>query len=733
MKRAPVAKSQPKQQAAQAAAAAAPVQPPPQSAAVPAQAAPEQAIRTLPAASAEAAAAKLEVKNSTGSALDLTPRETPATVNVVSQQDIEDRGARGLVESFKAVPGVVVGNNPGEVGTTVTRGFYKATGFAIDGSRVADPVFLGRDFSSYHIDRVEVLKGPASVVSGISGLAGSFNIVTKQATTEHTFMEGIVSYGSFQTLETGVGVNVALSPAAAVRSTFTFSNSNGYVDDTDFKKFGFTNSILLKPSDRLKVTASIDYFKDDFATAYYATPLIQRSVARDPTGVVSSTDGLVLDRSIRYKNYNFNDGNMKSDSLWLRSAAEYKLTNEWTLRNEVSYYTADRLWRDADFYTYSAGKITRGITMISHDHEFWSDRVVANFDGKIGGLRNRFAAGAEYMETSFGSRRHFGSTPGVDIFNPDRGIYPEGTTAPFTSRNRESATHVTRAAFAENAVNLTQAWIVSGGIRYESIDLERTSLNEATGVTTKFGSDLGAKTWRVGTSYELVPGTTVFAQYAEAVTPVSSALMIASAANTQFRLTTGNTMEAGIKSTMFGGRVTTTASVYQIEQDDILTRNPANPAVVVQGGSQRSRGVELETAVSLTNRWNVSVAGTLIDTEFTDLRDGTGKSLAGNRPLNSVPYAWNALMTYRLDWMPATVGAQLIGVGPFYTSNANLYEAQARTTLDAWIAFDVGKGKLRLRGRNLTDEFYAEWADYNQTSLYVGAPRSFDVTYSVKW
>jgi iron complex outermembrane receptor protein len=90
-------------------------------------------------------------------------------------------------------------------------------------------------------------------------------------------------------------------------------------------------------------------------------------------------------------------------------------------------------------------------------------------------------------------------------------------------------------------------------------------------------------------------------------------------------------------------------------------------------------------------------------------------------------------MTYRLEALPATVGAQLTGVGPFYTSNANDYEAQERTILDAWIAFDVGKGTLRLRGRNLTDEFYAEWADYNAKSVYVGAPRSFDVTYSIKW
>lgn len=724
------AKAQPKQasQPAPAPQAAVDVPAPPQT--------PLQALETLPAASAGAAAAKLDVRNTTGSALNLTPRETSATVNIVSEKDIEERGARGLVETFRLVPGVVVGNNPGEVTANVTRGFHKANGFAIDGSRVADPVFLGRDYNSFLFDRVEVLKGPASVVSGTSGLAGSFNIITKQATTERTFTEGMVSYGSFNTIDTGVGLNVALSPFAAIRSTFAFSNSSGYVDDTDSQKVGLSTNILLKPSDRLTVSTSIDYYKDDYSTAYYATPLINRSVARDPTDVVSSTNGLVLDRSIRYRNYNFLDGNMNMESIWLRNAAEYKLSDEWSLRNELSYYSADRLWRDSDFYTYTANPtpaIARGITLISHDHEFWSERMALRFDGNVAGMRNRFAAGAEYMETTFGSKRHFGDAPRVDIFSPDRGYYPEGDTTPFYSRTRQTADHVTKAAFAENAINILPHWIVSTGVRYETIDIDRTILNEATGVTSAFGNDLGARTWRIGTTYDLFPGTTLFAQYAEAITPVSSALMIASASNVAFKLTTGNSVEAGIKSRMFGGRVTTTASIYEIEQDDILTRDPARPSVVVQGGSQRSRGVEVETAISLTQRWNVSLSGTIIDTEFTELTDSRGDSLAGNRPVNAVPWAWNALMTYRLDIIPATLGAQLTGIGPFYTSNANLYEAKERTLLDAWVVFDVGKGTLRLRGRNLTDEFYAEWADYNETSVYVGAPRSFDVTYSVKW
>ncbi len=66
-------------------------------------------------------------------------------------------------------------------------------------------------------------------------------------------------------------------------------------------------------------------------------------------------------------------------------------------------------------------------------------------------------------------------------------------------------------------------------------------------------------------------------------------------------------------------------------------------------------------------------------------------------------------------------------------NEANTIEVGERTLLDAWIAYDLAQGTVRLRGRNLTDELYADWSGYSPTQVYLGAPRSFDVTYSVKW
>ncbi|MGO4685008.1 TonB-dependent receptor [Hyphomicrobium sp. 2TAF46] len=690
-----------------------------------------------PANTAAAAAAKLDVPNGAGSMLNLTPREMPATLNVVTEKEIEENGLRDIVEIFQSVPGVLVGDNPGEPGSTVTRGIYAGLGYSIDGSRVTDPNFVSRNYDSFNLERVEFLKGPASVVSGTNALAGSVNIVTKQATTDRTFFEGMAEYGSFDSQRFGAGMNVALSPAAAFRSTISYSNADSFIDDTSSEKFAITNNILLKPSDRLTLKGSVDYYQDKFTPPYWGTPLIPRALAKDPTDVVSGSAGLVLDKALRSTNYNYLNGKAESDAVWLRGSADYKLNPYWTFKNESSYYTADRSWRDAEYFNYDAGSITRSPTIITHDHSFWSERASFNFDGNIGGLRNRFTTGAEYIDTQFNSARHFGSANAVDIFDPDRGPFPVDNATNFDDGRKTYFSHYgTTGVFLENALNLTPSWLVLGGLRYEYINLDRSIRDDNTNqITTAFTKDYEDVTWRVGTTYEIVKNTSLFAQYATATVPISS-LLTGSLSRAQFDLSKGRSAEAGIKSTYFGGRVTTTASFYQIDQDNILTNDPNNPTQTVQGGSLRSRGIELDTTVALTERWNVTVAGTVIDAEYTNLYQNVGGELVsrnGNMPVNASPYSLSASTSYRLASLPATVGMSVNRVGPFYTDTANTIKVNERTLLDAWISYDIGGGTLRIRGRNLTDEIYAYWADYNPGSVYLGAPRSFDVSYTIKW
>lgn len=677
---------------------------------------------------------KLNTPNETGSLVGLTPFETPASIDIVTQDEMQERGLTTLVEVYNSVPGVMSGNLPGEPGVTSIRGFSRgAVGYSVDGMQVPDPLLVSRNYDSFSFDRVEILKGPSSVIYGNGALAGTINLVTKQPEFTRNFGQAIGSFGSFDTYRVGADYNVVVNPNLAIRGSGVYSQSNGYVDDTNSTQGAFTLGATVKLTDRLTNTTSVDYFHDDYETPYQGAPLIARSAAISPSGIVTAPGGLVIDEALRTKNYNVYNGEMSSTAWWVRNRTDYELTDTWTIRNDFNYYTASRVWANSEDYTYNTatGLLNRSTTYISHDQNVWSDRVAAMYDGTVGGMRHRFATGLEYINTSFYSQRRFGTTTAVSPYDPDRGYFPADTAANFPTRQDYDSQINTYAAFAEDAINLTDKWLVVGGIRYENIQLDRQIINLNTSTQSSFANTFDSVSWRVGTVYNILPETALFAQYNQATVPVST-LLLSNLANSQFELSYGNSIELGVKSAFLDNRVVATASIYQIDQYNILTRDPTNPALTVQGGSQRSQGAEAEIAVALTRQWNVSANVSWINAEFTQLYSTAG-NLAGNRPPNVPEWSSTILTSYRFDQIPLTVSGQMQYVSSFYTDTANTIEVQGRTVFDAWLDYEVGKGTLRLRGKNLTNEFYAYWSGYSATQVFIAPPRSFELSYAVKF
>ncbi|MGU3493057.1 TonB-dependent receptor [Xanthobacteraceae bacterium A53D] len=678
---------------------------------------------------------KLQIRNETGSLVGLTPFETPASVDIVTQQEMQDRGLDSLVQVYNSVPGVMAGNAPGTPGATSIRGFSGgAVSYMFNGMQAPDSQFMSRNLDSFTFDRVEVLKGPSSVISGNGALAGTINLVTKQPMLGQNTGQALLSYGSFGTVRVGADYNVAIGQNAAVRASGVYSQSNGYVDDTDTKTGAISLGATVALSDRLTTTTSLDYFHDDLRTPYEGTPLISISGAISPTNVVSAPNGMVLDRALRNRNYNVYDGKMGSDSVWLRNRTEYQLSDQWTIRNDLGYYSSNRDWANSEEFMYNAGTglFDRSAVLITHDQQVLSEQVSARFDGALGGMRHRFAVGFGYTNTDFFNERYFGNTTPVSPYFPDRGFFPPTTEANFGTRENLSATVDTYAVFAEDAVNITDKWLVVGGIRYESINVEQSRFDLNTFASNGFAADYESVSYRLGTVYEILPGTVLFGQYNKATIPVST-LLLSNIDSAKFELSTGTSIEAGVKSTFWNNRAVASASVFQIEQDNILTPSAVNPALTVQGGSQRSRGVEAELAVAVTDQLKLTSNVSYTKSEYTNLLDSSGMSLAGNRPINVPEWTYFLMADYKVPTLPMTVSASLQYVSSFYTNTANTIEVSGRTVVDAWISYDVGPGTLRLRGRNLTDAFYGEWSGYNPQHIYIGAPRSVELSYSAKF
>jgi iron complex outermembrane recepter protein len=124
------------------------------------------------------------------------------------------------------------------------------------------------------------------------------------------------------------------------------------------------------------------------------------------------------------------------------------------------------------------------------------------------------------------------------------------------------------------------------------------------------------------------------------------------------------------------------------------------------------------------------LSGTLLNTEFDELIEAGGANRSGNRPANTPEQLADLVVTYSPSAVPLSFTGIVRHNGDFFTSNANNVNIDGFTLLDAAIAWRAPFGTLTLRGRNLTDAFYADWSGYASGLVFVGAPRSFEISLS---
>ncbi len=353
-------------------------------------------------------------------------------------------------------------------------------------------------------------------------------------------------------------------------------------------------------------------------------------------------------------------------------------------------------------------------------------------------MDNRFVIGLEYSKTDFRTQRRFSDGSAatdaalqVSALNPSVGGFNNDPALASGAGNRtDMNTGIsTTSFFAEDALKLNPAWSVVAGVRTDRIRLERNVDDLNTGTNSSFGTSYNSNSVRVGTVFDVARNTALYAQYANAVAPVGTAnLLILSATNSSFPLTRGKQFEVGIKQSLSAARLDWTLALYQIEQNNVLSRDPANPAITVNNGQQSSRGVELSAAWRASKNWTLSGNLAALDARFDTLIEAGGVSRIGNTPPNVPQRLANLWVDYRFDSMPLLLGAGLNQVGPMYTNNANTVKINGYTLIDLYASWRVKPMQLIFRVRNLGDTLYASWAGANaDNQVILGAPRTLEV------
>jgi iron complex outermembrane recepter protein len=684
--------------------------------------------------------APLDQRADAGTRLGLTLRETPASVEVITQEQMQLRGARTLEEAMRGAVGVSVGGNPGGPGLASTRGFTGGfINYLFDGARVATPGMTNRPQDSWNYERVEVLKGPSSVLFGEGGIGGAVNFVTKQARRGASGTQALLAAGSFGALRAAVGTGGDLGETGAYRLDYSHNQSQGWVDRTDSRMDHLTGALSFAIAPAVRLDLSLDTNRDDIG-AYYGTPLVPAAFAAQPTGVVSDASGRVIDGRLARQNYNVADGLMTADSLWLRAKLAWQLAPGWLLRNELSHYSADRHWRNAESASFAApDRIDRDQVDISHDHSVWGDRLDLSHHGDWFGLSNRFIAGLEFNRTRFGTERRFSDGSAstnaalqVAALNPVVGSYnssPSLTTGAGNRTDSFADTDVS-SVFAEDAIKPVAGLTLVAGWRQDRIALKRRVEDLNLASTSRFDKDYTATSLRLGAVAELSVATSLYAQWADAAAPVgSSNLLLMSAGNANHPLTRGKQWEAGLKQSL-AKNLDWTLAVYRIQQSNVLSRDAVNPAVTVNNGQISSKGVELSA------RWRASRGLTLsgnlaaLSAQFDTLIEAGGVSRIGNRPTNVPERTANVWADYRFDSLPLAVGASLQRVGDMFTDNANTVRIHGYTLADAYASWQASPAALlALRVRNLGDKLYGTWSGASAANqIVLGAPRTVELT-----
>jgi iron complex outermembrane receptor protein len=677
------------------------------------------------------------------SRLGLTVREIPATVEVIDQKTIREQGYRTTTETAQGAVGVTAGDGPGEPSAFSMRGFTNSQiNILYNGIKIGPQNMTSRWMDTANLERVEFLKGPASLMTGEGATGGSVNYVTKQPVTGPIQNEALFSYDSLHSFRSsfGSGGSTAVD-GLDYRFDISQSSLNGFVDDTSTKTFNISSQLNYRVNDMLKVWGAFEY-KQDKENAYWGTPLVSTAFSgpHATSGIVSGTyvsnyNGTNLgpitidDRTLR-TNYNVLDNYIQAKELWLRGGFEYNLTNDVTLKSQVYGYGAKRAWFNNEVDAFNAGNnlVDRERFYVAHDQKLFGTTTDLTWNSNIAGMDNRL------VTTVAGSNLDF-VRPGaanfphdfVSLVDPDRGYY-----GLLTTQQQTADIYNTSLAF-EDRLKVTSAFALIGGVRVERIALDRDSA-DVTGAD-KLGFPF-SKIWtpvsyRAGYTWEAIPGMTFYSQYATAADVAANNLFLL-AATQPLNLTTSRTYETGIKQLLWDNRAEWALLLFDIERKNVYAAQGGMQLNIA--GSEDSKGVEISAAIRPTPEWKLWGNLAYVEARYADY-DFVGGSFSGNTPPNVPRVVANAGASYRFStaW-PVELGASVRHVGDRYNTDANTVTMDAYTVADAFAFVDIGTTRVTLRVRNLANKTYAIWGDpFYPDQILLGAPRTYEVSAAFKW
>jgi iron complex outermembrane receptor protein len=676
-------------------------------------------------------------RTATGIKTDTPLIEVPRTVNVVTKDQIEEQRAQTIGQALRYTPGITLDKYTpnGLFDYFVVRGFEAPT--YLDGLLLptAPTVNFAKPFvDPYMLERIEVLKGPASALYGQAPPGGLIDMVSKRPTQEAQ-NEVFYTYGSFDWNQAGFDFSgpVDKEGKLSYRIVGMGNDTDLQMDDTHRQRFFIAPSVTWRPDTSTTLT-----LLGSFATTngygpqqYVPLELTEKSA---PFG------------RIPYSRYLGDPGNDRSriDEYWFGYALEHRFDNVFTFRQNVRFSSVDAnvlalrtegLARDLNGAIIDYRTVNRTNNYVA---DYTNDVVLDNqLEARFGTgpLEHKMLFGLDYQYGQGATNYRFGLAPSIDAYNPvyNQPIPGYDALTPFLrSRNQ----HDQLGVYAQDQIKL-ENWILTLGGRHDwaHTETDGTELGAPLDVTI----DDQAWTGFAGLTYLFANGLAPYVSYSTSFEPAHG-LTLTDVNNNPLKPTTGEGVEAGVKYQPFGSNTMLSAAWFDLKQNNVSVPS-ADPTITVQAGQVEVSGIELEAKSKVTQNLDL-IAGYshYFDADYTkDADDG----LIGN-VFPSVARD-NASLWAMYTWHEGPIAGFGLGGGVRYTGSqfadsANTWKVPGYTLFDLAASYDLGRlspnyegASLQLNVANLFDKYYVATCVTSEAYCGLGAERTIYATLRYKW
>ena len=642
---------------------------------------------------------------STATRTDTPLRDIPQSVQIIPRQVIEDKQAIFLEEVATSSSGVTFsGDNLGRGTNLAIRGFNNAA-ILRDGFRVYNRAAQGVPETA-NLERIEIVKGPASVVFGESEPGGLINLVSKQPLSE-PFYNLQLQLGNDNFVRFPVDLSGPLTEAAdlSYRLNGLYQYRESFRDlDNGFERLFVAPNLAWQISDRTDLSFNFE-FNRETGPVDLGTTIIDGEPADIPRERILNNPSDKGEREFLNTGYTF----------------EHRFNKDWKIRNAFRYITNSFGNQDDDtttspvFLDESTGILTR--TFAQQRREEDSFTLYTNAEGNFatGKIEHNLLFGIDLNHTQTDISTRFDPFPlapsnpnlsFINIFDPDYDAIPAPNIEDIDFFNNDDISSNRLGIYLQDKIDLLDNLIFVGGLRYDIFDQTTTNnLND-----TEVSQDSDAFTPRVGIVYQPIEAVSLYTNYSQSFNP-EPFLYIRSADGSLLEPESGEGFEVGIKGEIVPNRLAATVAYFNINKENVATEDGFNPFAAVVVEEQQSHGIELDLTGEIQPGWNIITSYAYIDSEITE--DGNS-DLIGNRFPSIPEHSASLWTTYEIqqgDFKGLGLGIGLNYVGERQGGLPNSFEVDSYFLTNAALFYNRQNWQLRLNFNNLFDVDFIEAAD----------------------